>query len=67
MSEFAKKNIIYSIIRLAPLILLFLAVFNEFDLNYLDIFSLNFPFILIFYWSLRKSEILGYVFIFFAG
>ena len=67
MSEFAKKNIIYSIIRLAPLILLFLAVFNEFDLNYLNIFSLNFPFILIFYWSLRKTELMGYGFIFLAG
>ena len=67
MSEFAKGNIINNFIRLAPLILLFLSVFNEIDLNYLEIFSLNFPFILIFYWSLRKTEILGYGFIFLAG
>ena len=67
MSEFARKNIINNLIRLAPLIILFISVLNEFDLNYLEIFSLNFPFILIFYWSLRKSELLGYGFIFLAG
>ena len=67
MSEFARRNIINNLIRLAPLIILFISVLNEFDLNYLEIFSLNFPFILIFYWSLRKTEILGYGFIFLAG
>ena len=67
MSEFAKGNIINNLIRLAPLIVLFISVLNEFDLNYLEIFSLNFPFILIFYWSLRKTELLGYGFIFLAG
>jgi rod shape-determining protein MreD len=67
MSEFTKGNIINKLIRLAPLIILFISVLNEFDLNYLKIFSLNFPFILIFYWSLRKTEILGYGFIFLAG
>ena len=67
MNEFAKGNIINNLIRLAPLIILFIAVLNESDLNYLEIFSLNFPFILIFYWSLRKTELLGYGFIFLAG
>ena len=67
MSEFARGNIINNLTRLAPLIILFTSVLNEFDLNYLEIFSLNFPFILIFYWSLRKTEILGYGFIFLAG
>jgi len=52
-----------------PLILLFLSVFNEFDFNYLQYqyFSFNFPFILIFYWSLKRIELLGYGFIFIAG
>ena len=67
MSEFTKGNILTSITRLAPLIVLFIAVLNEFDLNYLEIFSLNFPFILIFYWSLRKAELLSYGYIFVAG
>ena len=67
MSEFTKSNFINNLLRLGPLILLFISVLNEIDLNYLGIFSLNFPFILIFYWSLRKTEILGYGYIFFAG
>ena len=67
MSEFTKGNIINNVIRLAPLIVLFIAVLNEFDLNYLEIFSLNFSYILIFYWSLRKTEIFGYGYIFTAG
>ena len=52
---------------MAPVIILFISVLNEFDLNYLEIFSLNFPFILVFYWSLRKTELMGYGFIFLAG
>ena len=67
MSEFARKNIINNLIRLAPLLVLFISVLNEIDLNYLEIFSLNFPFILVFYWSLRKTELLGYGYIFLAG
>ncbi len=53
----------------APLLLLFISVFNEFDFNYLNYkyFSFNFPFILIFYWSLKRIESLGYGFIFIAG
>ena len=67
MSEFQKRNIINNLLRLGPLLILFISVLNEIDLNYLKIFSLNFPFILIYYWSLRKSESLGYGYIFLAG
>ena len=67
MTEFARGNLINSLIKLAPVIILFISVLNEFDLNYLEIFSLNFPFILVFYWSLRKTELMGYGFIFLAG
>ena len=67
MTEFKKKNIINNLLRLAPLIILFIAVLNEINLNYIKVFSLNFPFILIFYWSLKKSESLGYGYIFVAG
>lgn len=63
-----KKNKIFiNLLKLAPVIILFVSVLNEFDLNYIKYFSFNFPFILIFYWSLRKSELLGYGFIFLAG
>ena len=67
MGEFKKRSIINNLLRLGPLILLYISVLNEIDLNYLKIFSLNFPFILIYYWSLRKSESLGYGYIFVAG
>tara|TARA_B100000287_G_scaffold112433_1_gene104729 strand:+ start:2050 stop:2565 length:516 start_codon:yes stop_codon:yes gene_type:complete len=66
-SEFKRANLSKVLFRLAPLVFLFVSVLNEIDLNYLGIFSLNFPFILIFYWSLRKTELLGYGYIFFAG
>ena len=66
-SEFKRANLSKVLFRLAPLVFLFASVLNEIDLNYLEIFSLNFPFILIFYWSLRKSELLGYGYIFIAG
>ena len=35
MSEFKKKNIINNLLRLAPLIILFIAVLNEINLNYI--------------------------------
>ena len=69
MNIFAKKSFLDILLRNAPIILLYISVLNEFDFNYLkvDFFSFNFPFILIFYWSLKKSESLGYGFIFIAG
>jgi len=69
MKIFSKKPILITILSNAPIILLFISVLNEFDLNYLELkyFSFNFPFILIFYWSLKKSESLGYGYIFLAG
>ena len=67
MSDFKRGSIINNLLRLGPLIILYISVLNEIDLNYLKIFSLNFPFILIYYWSLRKSESLGYGYIFVAG
>ena len=52
-----------------PLIILFISVFNEFDFNYLKIenFSFNFVYILVFYWTLRNPDSLGYFSIFVAG
>ena len=69
MSVESKKTIFNNILESAPLLLLFISVLNEFDFNYLNYkyFSFNFPFILIYYWSLKKSESLGYGFIFIAG
>ena len=69
MVEFSKITITNRILRYAPILLLFISVLNEFDFNYLELkyFSFNFPFVLIFYWSLKKAESLGYGFIFIAG
>jgi rod shape-determining protein MreD len=69
MVTFREGSILRVIIKNIPLILLFTSVLNEFDFNYLELryFSFNFPFILIFYWSLRRNESLGYGFIFIAG
>ena len=52
-----------------PIVLLFISVLNEFDFNNLGLkyFSFNFSYILIFYYSLKKSESLGYGLIFIAG
>ena len=68
-TEFSKVKIFGSLLRNVPVLLLLISVLNEFDFNYLNLsyFSFNFPSILIFYWSLKKPEDLGYGLIFFAG
>ena len=69
MIELRNKNFIKKILSHIPLILLFTSVLNNHDFNYLNLkyFSFNFSYILIFYYSLKKSESLGYVYIFIAG
>ena len=62
-----KISVFFNLLKLAPIIILYISVLNELDLNYLKYFSFNFPFILIFYWSLKKSESLGFGLIFIAG
>ena len=69
MSIQVKTSVFKKLLTFIPLILLFVSVMNEFDFNYLNYkyFSFNFPFILIYYWSLKRSESLGYGYIFIAG
>ena len=69
MSELGKLNYIKIILEKGPIILLVVSVLNEFDFNYLNLkyFSFNFPFILIYYWSLKRSGSIGYGLIFFSG
>ena len=69
MVKFQKNKITNQFLKNFPIILLFISVLNEFDFNYLNLkyFSFNFPFILIFYWSLKKNDSLSYGFIFVAG
>ena len=69
MNKIRQNNIIQNIKKYIPIILLFISVLNEFDFNNLGLkyFSFNFSYILIFYYSLKKSESLGYTYIFIAG
>ena len=64
-----KDTILAKFYRFIPITFLFIAVLNEIDFNNLGLkyFSFNFSYILIFYYSLKKSESLGYGLIFIAG
>ena len=52
-----------------PIFFLYISVLNEFDVNYLrlDYFSFNFPFILIFYFTLKDFKHFDYFLVFIAG
>lgn len=69
MIKFERKNYLYKIYCWLPIFILFISVLNEFDLNYLRIkyFSFNFPYILIFYFSLKDYNRFDYLLVFFAG
>jgi rod shape-determining protein MreD len=69
MTSLRSKGIFFKLYSWLPLIILFISVLNEFDLNYLnlDYFSFNFPFILIFFFTLKEFKNLDYLFVFVAG
>ena len=69
MSSLEKNSILRSIKFYIPTLILIFSVLNEFDLNYLDIeyFSFNFPFILIFYFTLKENLHFDYFLVFIAG
>ena len=69
MSSLNKSSFLKVFLSYLPLIFLFVSVFNEFDLNYLEIDNLSFNFvhILIFFWTLKNLDRFGYLSIFLAG
>jgi rod shape-determining protein MreD len=69
MRGVGNQNIKARLYRFYPVILLFFSVLNEFDFNNLGLkyFSFNFSYILIFYYSLKKSENMGLGLVFIAG
>ena len=69
MIRFQKNSYFYKLYTWLPIIVLFVSVLNEFDLNYLNIdyFSFNFPFILIFYFALKEYNKFDYLLVFIAG
>ena len=69
MSSLNKESFVNILFSYFPIGLLFLSVFNDFDFNYLKIeyFAFNFAHILIFFWTLKNPDHLGYTSIFVAG
>jgi len=69
MTSLKTRGFYYKLYSLLPIIILFISVLNEFDFNYLnlDYFSFNFPFILIFYFTLKEFKNFDYLLVFFAG
>jgi rod shape-determining protein MreD len=69
MINFKSQGLFSKIYNWLPVIFLFISVLNEYDLNYLNLkyFSLNFPFILIFFFTLKEFKNFDYFLVFIAG
>ena len=69
MTNLRTKGSFLKLYSWLPILILYISVLNEFDFNYLNYyyFSINFPFILIYYFCLKRTESLGYGYIFIAG
>ena len=69
MSSLKTRGSFLKIYSFFPIIILFISVLNEFDFNYLnlDYFSFNFPFILIFFFTLKDFKHFDYILVFIAG
>ena len=69
MSSLTSRGFFSKFYSWLPLLILYISVLNEFDFNYLDLnhFSFNFPFILIFFFTLKEFKNFDYLYVFFAG
>jgi len=69
MTSLRTRGFYFKAYTFLPLIILFISVLNEFDFNYLnlDYFSFNFPYILIFFFTLKEYKHFDYLLVFFAG
>tara|TARA_B100001559_G_C16225979_1_gene495577 strand:- start:169 stop:675 length:507 start_codon:yes stop_codon:yes gene_type:complete len=69
MVSFKKKGFLPKLYYWLPVIVLFVSVLNEFDFNYLNLtyFSFNFPFILIFFFTIKEFKHFDYLLVFLAG
>ena len=69
MTNFKPRGFYFKFYSFLPIIALFISVLNEFDLNYLKLkyFSFNFPFILIFFFTLKDFKNFDYLLVFLAG
>ena len=60
-------SIKFKFLKLLPLILLFFISLNGNSVVNFTFFSVNIHYILIYYWTLRRPDSLGYGFIFLSG
>ena len=69
MVSLRSKNQLFKFYSWLPITLLIVSVLNEFDFNYLqlDYFSFNFPFILIFFFTLKDFKHFDFLLVFFSG
>tara|TARA_B100001142_G_scaffold172217_1_gene171774 strand:+ start:1248 stop:1754 length:507 start_codon:yes stop_codon:yes gene_type:complete len=69
MVSFKSKGTFFKLYSWLPIIVLVISVLNEFDFNYLNLkyFSFNFPFILIFFFTLKDVKHFDNFFVFLAG
>ncbi len=69
MTSLKTRGFYFKVYSFLPIIFLFISVLNEFDFNYLnlDYFSFNFPYILIFFFTLKESKNFDYLLVFLAG
>ena len=69
MVTFKAKGFLPKLYYWLPVLVLFISVLNEFDINYLNLnyFSFNFPFILIFFFTLKEFKHFDYLYVFVAG
>ena len=69
MTNLKNRGSIFKFYSWLPLLVLFISVMNEFDFNYLNFkyFSFNFPFILIFFFTLKEFKNFDYILVFLAG
>ena len=69
MTELRQNSFFQSFLKILPLLILFVSVFNEFDANYFGIpfLSFNFSYILIYYCTLKAIDYFGYGLVFIAG
>ena len=69
MTSLKTRGFYFKIYSLLPIFFLFISVLNEFDFNYLnlDYFSFNFPFILIFFFTIKEFKHFDYLLVFIAG
>ena len=68
MTSLKTRGFYFKVYSLLPIIFLYISVLSEFDFNYLnlDYFSFNFPFILIFFFTLKDFQKILIIYSFFC-